>query len=110
MVEYQRPRETITIIERDEAGRERKVTATRGHPNQPGHWDIVGEEPHGEKWTESINGSRGIVTLKMQNKLDDNRNDFNQARERGYRPRQRMLFDRNIAVSEADPQFPITKR
>ena len=53
MVTYQRPRKSLILVERDEAGRERKVIATRGHQNQPGHWHIVQEE-HGEKRQETI--------------------------------------------------------
>jgi hypothetical protein len=105
MPEYIRPRESLILVERDETGIERKVIATRGHPNQPGHWSIVQEEPHGEQRTETINGTRGIVTLRMQTMLDERRQDFNEARERGYRPRQRMQFDRNVAVSDLDPQL-----
>jgi sugar-specific transcriptional regulator TrmB len=104
MVEYVRPRERIEHVRYDEAGRAIKMTATRGHPNQPGHWTIDGETPYGEKWTETINGSPGIVTLRMSNMADERWPEFKQAATRGDRPRQRMLSDRNVSVSDLDPQ------
>jgi hypothetical protein len=102
--EYIRPREKKVLIEEDEQGRERWVTATRGHPNQPGHWELEYVQPDGVRKTDLINGNDRIVTIKMENMMDDNRRDFIQARAREDRPRQSMQFDRNMPVSDLDPQ------
>jgi hypothetical protein len=104
MPEYIRPREKKVLIEEDEQGRKRWVTATRGHPNQPGHWDLEYVQPDGLRKTDRINGNDRIVTIKMENMMDDNRREFIQARARGDRPAQNMQFDRNVPVSDLDPE------
>lgn len=74
--EFKTPRETKIIIERDERGRERKITATAGHRNSGGHWDITLEHPSGKKWPATITGSNREVIHAMETMLDRTRNDF----------------------------------
>jgi hypothetical protein len=40
----------------------------------------------------------------MENMLDERRRDFVQARARGDRPAQNMQYDRNVPVSDLDPE------
>lgn len=105
MPEYIRPREVKVFTEKEETGRERKVTATRGGPTQPDFWTLEYEQPDGLRKTDRIHGNHTIVGIKMQNMMDDDhRRDFIQARAREDRPRQSMQFDRNMPVSDLDPQ------
>jgi hypothetical protein len=104
MVTYERPREIKCLIERDEAGRERRVTAKQGGPQQPDFWQLEYEAPDGLRKADRIHGNHTIVGIKMQNMMDDNRREFIQARARGDRPAQNMQFDRNVPVSDLDPE------
>ena len=40
----------------------------------------------------------------MENMLDERRRDFVQARASGDRPAQTMQYDRNVPVSDLDPE------
>jgi hypothetical protein len=104
MVTYERPREIKCLIERDETGRERRVTATRGGPQQPDFWTLELEHPDGQKFSDRIHGNHRVVCVKMENMLDERRRDFVQARARGDRPAQNMQYDRNVPVSDLDPE------
>ena len=87
MPEYIRPREVKVFTEKEETGRERKVTATRGGPTQPDFWTLEYEQPDGLRKTDRIHGNHTIVGIKMQNMMDDDhRRDFIQARAREDRP------------------------
>lgn len=105
MPEYIRPREVKVFTEKEETGRERKVTATRGGPTQPDFWTLEYEQPDGLRKTDRIHGNHTIVGIKMQNMMDDDhRRDFIQARARRS-AKQSMQFDRNVPVSDLDPQL-----
>jgi hypothetical protein len=93
MVEYQRPRETKAIIERDERGRERKVTATAGGPNRGSHWDIVKEEANGTKVSRSFNGNHREVVIAMESLLDSTRNDFRNDYKQSH-----AVYDKVVSV------------
>jgi hypothetical protein len=111
-MEYVRPQATKILVERDEAGRERKVVATNGGTHQPDFWKIELQHPDGGKFSDRINGNHTTVIAKMEQMLAERRRDFVQAGQRGDRPRQKMQFDRNVPVSDLDPQavYGYTKR
>jgi hypothetical protein len=93
MVTYQRPRETITVIERAEDGRERRVIATRGHPNSPGHWDIVTQEANGQNVYRTFNGNRREVVMAAEHQLDRTRNDFKNDYKQSH-----AVYDKVVSV------------
>lgn len=91
--EFKTPRETKIIIERDGQGRERKITATAGHRNQGGHWDIELVHDTGKTLTRGFTGSQREVIMAMENVLDSTRNDW---RNHDHRPK--PITDQVISV------------
>jgi hypothetical protein len=97
--------ERITITHTDDQGRERKVVITNGGNQQPDFWRHELCHPDGQKWTDRIHGNYTTAIAKAEAMLNEHARDFVQARGRGDRPPQRMLHDRNVAVSDLDPQL-----
>jgi hypothetical protein len=94
-LEFKRPAETKVIIERDASGRERKITATAGGNQRPGHWDIELEHPSGKRWPATFNGSQREVIIAMESMLDSRRNDF-----RNDDTAPKAINDRIVSVDE----------
>jgi hypothetical protein len=99
MVEYQRPRETKTITERDERGRERRVTAVAGGPNRGAHWDIIKEEANGTKVSRTFHGNHRDVIVAMESLLDSTRNDFRNDYKQPH-----AVYDKVVSVDQ-EPAF-----
>ena len=93
MVTYERPREVKIIVERDERGRERKVTAIAGGNNRPGHWDLTVEEANGTTARAPSTATMREVVIAMESMLDRTRNDFRNDYKQSH-----AVYDKVVSV------------
>jgi hypothetical protein len=89
------------FIDKDRAGRERRVTAKRVHSNGDA-WDLHYTQPDGVQETERMWGGDLAVEHRAVDMLSAHRLDFRQAGNRGDAKRQ-MLKDHSMPLPTDPP-------
>lgn len=102
---------TLTIVQQDDDGRTRTVTATR-IDDRIGNWELKTEHPSGQKWTRREMGSESEIAIKAALMLNRYELEYKQDKTRGHWPKETMRRDTSVRVgappitySERDTRF-----